>query len=581
MEEERKPLSEEDKLIRKLRKKLRQIENLELSDRELNENELYKVNSKGSIRGELQRLLREQHSEELDIMKRQRCSVQEPDAGGKKSRIAVNVKTELSDDCQESSFEDSFTSNDQTTLDAGEDISSQNKISNLLEPRVKVERTAMANQCDDRKIESSKFQVSSTEARDCIHGQSSGEKFATCLWNDSTYHVYTLEGHNDIVLSVDCKDEIVLSASRDTMVKVWSVGSKNEERSLRGHTAAVTAVVFLPEIVATSVLRKFEGDVDAIFPVYKHYDADCRVLAISGSLDCTIRVWDVMSGEGFGSIYTYNGITVMGCGSWGAVTGTEGGKLEIWCIATGQRLAFVNAFQHQVTALYIDGNQICAGNCEGNFGIWHFDSNSRSLNVTFIMEPESQAYVSLRQLSAMASENGRFYFGDSGPNIKILDWKSGIVSRVANHLGDIGMTDSMALSSDGYLLSSSYFLDTGRSSVNIRESATGKYICSIIDNDEGRYLSMCTSAGNIVTGGHLLKVWVQVKKGTSIQKSKNKDFVIITPKFLKKLNGKAVESASEDDADWGSSTDDDNDADNSHASDSASKSAYGWWCSIL
>ena len=51
------PLEETDRLKRKLRKKLRQIENLEIIDRELNNEELDKVSKKGEIRAELAALI--------------------------------------------------------------------------------------------------------------------------------------------------------------------------------------------------------------------------------------------------------------------------------------------------------------------------------------------------------------------------------------------------------------------------------------------------------------------------------------------------------------------------------------------
>lgn len=33
-----------------------------------------------------------------------------------------------------------------------------------------------------------------------------------CVWRDTNYKVYTLKGHNDIILDVDCSDGYVLSA---------------------------------------------------------------------------------------------------------------------------------------------------------------------------------------------------------------------------------------------------------------------------------------------------------------------------------------------------------------------------------
>nr|XP_053640720.1 F-box/WD repeat-containing protein sel-10-like [Cherax quadricarinatus] len=289
----------------------------------------------------------------------------------------------------------------------------------------------------------SKSQTSKKASKGSIAG-SSGKK-ENFLWRECSCDVYTLEGHNDIVLGVDCTNSFVLSASRDTTVRVWRVGNIKEERSLRGHTAAVTVVAFLPESLAVAILAKYE---------------------INKPLSCPPYTKKLIKGECLRSIYTYNGITCLGCGTWGVVTGTEGGKLEIWCLVTSHRLAFINAFQSQTTALDIEGDDIYAGSSDGEFGIWRFDGTCETLQVLYIMEAESSTYVPLKHLASVLAHNEKCLLGDSGPNIKVVDWKKGHVSRLVNHLGDIGMTDSLAVSADGYLLAASYLVDSGCSSIN-------------------------------------------------------------------------------------------------------------------
>ena len=57
---------------------------------------------------------------------------------------------------------------------------------------------------------------------------------------------------------------------RDTTVKVWSATTNEELKSLGGHTASVTCVKFRTD-------KSYET-----FPS-----------AVSGSYDCSVRVWDV------------------------------------------------------------------------------------------------------------------------------------------------------------------------------------------------------------------------------------------------------------------------------------------------
>ncbi|XP_068218293.1 uncharacterized protein [Palaemon carinicauda] len=563
-------LSPLEKDIRKIRKKLRQIEALQLSDRELNEEEIIKVKSKHGLRKELRILLEKvppEDDDEDDIMKRQ--SLGEDDSSIAKKKVKNTVDVESKD----------LNSGNTNTLPA-DNLQTSSVLGKKDATEKKCAQENIGSVASERKNNSSTSTKGDPEQRNV--------KDATqerSLWKDNNYEVYTLEGHNDIILSVDCTDEYIISASRDTTVKVWRVFETKEERSLRGHTASVTAVAFLPVELACSLLKKFEDDPDSFASVYTKVSPDTRVLAASGSLDCSLRVWDITTGESFGSIYTYNGITVMQCGKWGAVTGTEGGKLEFWCITTGNRHAFVNAFQCQVTALHIENNhRIYAGSAEGDVGIWQYSMSSRTVSSVFIMELESHAYVPLKSLAALVGVGGILFFGDSGPNLKVLDWKKGSVTRLRNHKGDIGMTDSLALAADGHLLSSSYCIDTGRSSINVREAATGKYVCSLVDTDEGRYLAISCSPGIIVTGGHLLKVWIQGEKRNGQKKIKSPGRAIVTPKFYHRFSLKAAESASEDNTDWASSSDEENDYDNDSSediSDGTPEATSNWWCNIL
>ncbi|XP_071532917.1 uncharacterized protein [Panulirus ornatus] len=609
-------LSPVEKTIRKIRKKLRQIEHLNLVDRDLNEEELSKVKQKTNLRKELRRLLEEHHPDETDVMKRMGAHLNKKESDVKKARSVATstLKEEFTE--AESQEIDLLNSTSGTEQKQKENLNSASSayISPPNPVTIPTGPASVSSQIEshtdqdifvasDITVETS---TSETQQKYSVIGSpqqvqaqpqnlkknckesylDETEKRKKSRWKESSYEVFILEGHNDIILSVDCMADFVLSASRDTTVRVWRVGNTVEERSLRGHTSAVTSVSFLPVSIATAVLAKFEADYDELPSFQRRILSDSSVLAVSGGLDCTLKIWDILSGKELGSVYTYNGITCIRCGTWGVVTGTEGGKLEVWCVASGQRLAFVNAFQNQVTGLCIEVDKIYAGSADGELGIWRFNTATKALRVVFIMEPGSSSYVPLRHLATLVTCNGKCYLGDSGPNVKILDWRKGHVSRLVNHVGDIGMTDSLAISSDGCLLAASYFVDSGCPSINVRDVSGDRYICTLIDKDEGRFLTMSTSPGIIVTGGHLLKVWVQMDKGKPAKKGKKMAGEIIRPNVLHKMSRSAFDSASEDDTDWASSSDDEDVQQLMSVRRGSSQSKDeeengGWWCRIL
>ncbi|XP_037777491.1 lissencephaly-1 homolog A-like [Penaeus monodon] len=567
----------EYKNIRKLRKKLRQIEYLELLNRELNEEEIIKVNSKDNIRAELQRLLKEYFPDEVDIMKRTRGEFSnEPQE--KKSRNGE----------EDVEFCDVSPPSLETAKEENQDkpaVPSQIQVAEVVSA-LKPQKTSRATQALAVGETTSKQDVPQEKMPQPTKGkpaEPTKPKKEPCIWRDTNYKVYTLKGHNDIILDVDCSDGYVLSASRDTTVRVWRVGGIEEERSLRGHRASVTSVAFLPGELAAAVLAKLEAEYDEIPSVQGQQSPECRVLAVSGGLDCTMKVWDVISGESHGSIYTYNGITCLSCGTWGIVTGTEGGKLEIWCVSSGQRFAFVNAFESQVISVVVIGNVIYAGSFDGEIGIWKYDSKKRTLGTQYLLEPESPTQVKLKQLSCLAAHGDCVYLGDSGPNIKKFNWKKSSATRLKNHVGDAGMTDSLTITPEGHLLSASYYMDVGYPSINVRSIEKDEYICSLISQGEGRYLTMCTAQGVIVTGGHELKVWVSGASGKTPRK--NAGIETVRPSFLRKLSGPAQETSDED-TDFASTTDDDDDdmqvragANSSMLSESNDSSS--WWCTVV
>ncbi|KAK3856014.1 hypothetical protein Pcinc_037618 [Petrolisthes cinctipes] len=644
-------LSPEDKVIRRIRKKLRQIEHLELLDRELNDEELLKICQKEELREELQKLLKEHRPDEADIMKRPGDS-QDTLGGTKKAKSGGISNSEDNDSCPDTEMGEGHYSDSEDTPSStvppspphssgttsllasdiiskplkttpqSSDVASQPVTTTPQSSKTKTQPIKTSPQSNTKlpqpdpvpsqpdsttahgstpspSAEGNKKQAtkSKKEAKTDSKNQSKPEpvkksgkgaaevpKKEKSPWKDEIFDVYTIEGHNDIVLAVDCTEEYILSGSRDTTVRVWRVGSRVEERSLRGHTASVTSVAFLPTSLTSAILDKCEADEELIL---SRMSSSRRVLSVSGGLDCTLKVWDVVSGDNLGSIYTYNGITCMGCGSWGVVSGTEGGRLEFWSLVTRQRTAYVDAFQSQVSTVWVNGNEIYAGSEEGEVGVWKVTLEGSFPTTVYFMEPESSSYVPLRHLATLVVSQGKCYLGDSGPNIKVLAWRRNCITKLVNHIGEVGLTDSLAVATNGDILAASYFVDSGCPSINVRDSS-GQYKYTLVDGGEGRYLAMSTAPGIIVTGGHKLKVWIHRQGRTSPRKAKGSKSKVVRPTVLRKLSAPAVDSGSEEDTDWASSSEDEEEdrrrlmaAAGKEMNSSDGDGDGKWWCNVL
>ena len=109
---------------------------------------------------------------------------------------------------------------------------------------------------------------------------------------------------------------------------MWSLATGSLLHSLRGHTGPVTSVRLLPRL---NLKADASGEENP--PSTEWVPA-----AVSGSHDCSLRIWNLTSGSLISSTYTYNPITRLVLLPLGqdeetrAISGTDGGKLELFQI---------------------------------------------------------------------------------------------------------------------------------------------------------------------------------------------------------------------------------------------------------
>ncbi|KAG9313801.1 hypothetical protein JVU11DRAFT_6162 [Chiua virens] len=88
--------------------------------------------------------------------------------------------------------------------------------------------------------------------------------------------VLRIDGHKDSVYCLDFDSSRIISGSRDRTIKVWCIKTGKCLASFEGHTGSVLCL-------------KFERDWDL------GSDGVCRGFMVSGSSDCTVCVWDLVS----------------------------------------------------------------------------------------------------------------------------------------------------------------------------------------------------------------------------------------------------------------------------------------------
>jgi len=352
------------------------------------------------------------------------------------------------------------------------------------------------------------------------------------LFTDLTMAIKLLEGHFQDICAVDLSGEHVVSAGRDTTVKLWSSSCKEEMKSLGGHTATVSGVKFMK---------------DKKYSTYPN--------AVSGSYDCSIRVWDLDAGSQLKCIYVYSPVVCLDYCDGKVAIGTEGGKVEVYNVDTGDQLLSVKTHEDSVSAVkLLSDDKVACGSTDGVLKVFNIsiaqtdpifalDPSSVSIKQACETESDSQtkSTLSMSKITCITCWNGLVIYGDEGFNIKVLDHEKGEVVKVRNNLQEFCPTESLHVTSvqgNDCLFSVGSDVDRGDAYINIRSLPDLKYFGTIRDNHQSTgtittfSVEEIDSCIRLVTGGQQLRVWDQAPRRAKKRKSATEGECLIPCKFI-------------------------------------------------
>ncbi|KAK7093335.1 hypothetical protein V1264_007110 [Littorina saxatilis] len=517
--------------IRKLRKKLRQIENLERLTRQLDEQETVKISKKYDLRERLQELLKQEENETFSSQRDPESTLSSLSSESFGEEAAqVSGKGDVSLGTRSANLNTS----------AGEGGNMKDKVP---ESHGKVVSSPVTDQpvTEEKSDKASKIAKKGNISR-------SDRKY----WDQLSVSVCELDGHNDMVTALSVQGTTLVTASRDTTVKVWDLEKREETGSLGGHTETVTSVLIIsPE--ETAALTGEGGD-----------EGGKDSYIVSGSTDCTLKVWSLKTGKEVKSVYTFSPVTCLDyCYTTHLlVTASDGGKVELWDLRTAENVCSVRAHEEAVTGVKVQQNTVISSGADGLVMV--HEVRARSLMRVFVSEDvkltSGSGKVHQRMIRSLAAAGHTVVLGDDAINIKLLDWKKGVVSKLVNHVSEFASTDAVCLWDD-LLFSSSYDLDHGTGYINVRAFSSREYLATLDDEEmEGTDRIVCLActrlpSGNtvIISGGPQLKLWELIPPGQSAPESSDEKWVIVT-QFLPELSRPAQDSEAESEAD---DTDDD------------------------
>ncbi|XP_061632348.1 uncharacterized protein si:ch211-154o6.3 isoform X1 [Phyllopteryx taeniolatus] len=324
----------------------------------------------------------------------------------------------------------------------------------------------------------------------------------TC-WQKAKFRLRLLEGHNDIITCVLVVDSLVVSGSHDTTVKVWHVPTATEHKNLGGHTGGVTCLSAPPPEYCKKLAWSLSLSDDERF-------------ILSGSVDCNVKIWALSIGQCVKSLYTFNSVTAL-CfvpeGDGYIITGSDGGKVQAWSWRTLDNCQSINVHQEAVTSIQSQGPLVFSGSSDGGVSVWKNRCTERD-PLRLLHGWSGQVTGCGGGRLALSPRGDQVLLAYGRAWIKILHWITGTVSKLTNHGSITGVTDCVHQTA-GLLIGSCYDVTNGESTLNLFSMPQCHYLASLTWPRAPRMLCFATwttGSGDHrwVSGGRDLVVWEQL-----------------------------------------------------------------------
>ncbi|KAJ1753268.1 ubiquitin-binding SDF ubiquitin ligase complex subunit met30 [Coemansia sp. RSA 989] len=201
-----------------------------------------------------------------------------------------------------------------------------------------------------------------------------GENGTIRVYNIAKMTSFTLTGHTDWVNAVRLYGENTLySCSDDMRIKRWDLEKRQCVRTFTGHTHHVQSLQLSsrgPADISAATnsqlpsLRRRNNGIS---------DEDARPYMITGSLDSTMRVWDIETGECLSTIFGHvEGIWSMAFDALRIVSGSNDGTIKVWDTTSHTCLYTFQNNSVAVNCVALSDTRIVVGDNDGNVRVFDF-----------------------------------------------------------------------------------------------------------------------------------------------------------------------------------------------------------------
>jgi len=275
---------------------------------------------------------------------------------------------------------------------------------------------------------------------------------------NSTASFRAFEGHKDAVRSVEFSPDgtLLLSASFDNTVRVWSFESNEPLQTFRGHGGRVNAALFMDdgrsiisashdktvrewsvadrEEIVTLNGRLFKGHSDAVLSASYSHDKDHASQIVTSSRDRTARTWDAKTGKPLltldeGHSFLASNAIFFPLGKY-LLTAAVDNTARIWDVSSGGQLVRLDGCgRGAAAAISRDGRWIATGGDDKSAQLWDahqlLDLAKLSQVKTGVPQKKFVAHATEVTAVAFSPDNRILATGDAKGHVKLWNVESG------------------------------------------------------------------------------------------------------------------------------------------------------------
>ncbi|PIA16239.1 WD40 repeat-like protein, partial [Coemansia reversa NRRL 1564] len=199
-----------------------------------------------------------------------------------------------------------------------------------------------------------------------------GESGTIRVYNIAKMTSFELTGHTDWVNSVRLYGANTLfSCSDDMLVKRWDLEQRQCVRTFSGHSHHVQSL----QLSSNGLLKSDSANRKSGQQQLSSRNADnnTRPFMITGSLDSTMRVWDIDTGECLDTIFGHiEGIWSLEFDSLRIVTGSNDGTVKVWDTSSHACLFTLKTTSAAINCVSISDTCIIVGDNDGYVRVYDF-----------------------------------------------------------------------------------------------------------------------------------------------------------------------------------------------------------------